>query len=292
MLDRSSVIGLVMGSSLILTAVILQGEVATFISLSSLLIVSGGVLAATMVHFSFDNIRVSFIAFRSLIRAREVDLRTDLELLCMFARRIRINGMLSMDREIEQIEYDFMQNGLQLGIDGFKKESLNQILIAEIKSREAQMATSVRVLEAMAAYSPAFGMIGTVIGLVLMLQNISDPQSLGAGLAVALITTLYGTILSNMFFGPLAGKLEYLSKMDVNRKEMVRIGILSIVDGENPRVMEKRMLIFVEPDQRAEYLRHHESIRSASTFDDRFYEEWTQWQQIEWPQLRTNLELG
>lgn len=281
-----------MGSTLIALAIVMQGELMTFISISSFLIVTGGVVAATMVHFSFDNIRVSFTAFRSLIRAQEVDLRTDLELLCMFARRIRANGMLTMDRDIEQLESDFMRNGLQLAIDGFKKESLNQILIAEIKSRESQMATSVRVLGAMSNYAPAFGMIGTVIGLVLMLQNLSDPQSLGAGLAVALITTLYGTILSNMFFGPLAGKLEYLSKIDVNRKEMVRIGILSIVDGENPRVMEKRMLIFVEPDQRAEYLRHHETIRTASAYDDRFYENWTNWQHIEWHRLRSNLEIG
>ena len=144
----------------------------------------------------------------------------------------------------------------------------------------------------MAEYAPAFGMIGTVIGMILMLQNISDPESLGAGLSVALLTTLYGTIVANMLLGPLAGKLGYLSELDINRKQMFRTGILSIVEGENPRIMEKKMLIHVDPKSRAEYIKYHEGIRISKERDEKFYKLWKEQQNKEWDDLKAILEAG
>jgi chemotaxis protein MotA len=158
--------------------------------------------------------------------------------------------------------------------------------------RERQVEDSINVLESMSNYAPAFGMIGTVVGMVLMLQNISDPTQLGVGLSVALLTTLYGTILANMFFGPLAGKLEYLSELDINRKEMFRTGILSMVDGENPRIMEKKMLIHVDPKSRAEYIKYHEGLRISKERDEKFYKLWIEQQDKGWDDLKRVLETG
>jgi len=144
----------------------------------------------------------------------------------------------------------------------------------------------------MSNYAPAFGMIGTVIGMVLMLQNIEDPQQLGAGLSVALLTTLYGTVLANMVLVPLAGKLEYLSELDNNRKEMFRTGILSMIDGENPRIMEKKMLIHVDPHDRAEYVKYHENMRISKERDEKFYKLWIEQQNNGWEDLKEILETG
>lgn len=144
----------------------------------------------------------------------------------------------------------------------------------------------------MAAYGPAFGMIGTIIGLVLMLQNISDPETLGAGMAVALLTTLYGSMFANMVLGPLAAKLEYLSEIDLNRKSMFRVGILAIVEGENPRIMEKKMLVHIDPHSRAEYVKHHEELKIIKQRDEKFYKLWIDQQDKEWENLKEILKTG
>jgi len=292
MLDRSTILGFIFGFTLIISAIVLQGELGLFISLSSFMIVAGGIVAATMVNYSFDNIRDSFAAVSRLAGAKSVDLRTDMELMSMFSRRVRSEGLLVLDEDIKHIENDFMENSLRLAVDGFKKESLDSIMRDEIKGAERQSEISVNVMYSMADYAPAFGMIGTVIGMVLMLQNIEDPESLGAGLSVALITTLYGTIFANMIFGPLAGKMEYLSELDVNRKNMIRIGILSMVDGENPRIMEKKMLIFLDPASRVEYTRYHEGLRISKERDEKFYKLWIEQQNKEWQDLKRVLETG
>ena len=194
-----------MGAALVILAIVTQGSLIIFISVSSALIIGGGIISATMVNYSFENIKVSFSTIISMMSAKEVDLRTDMELVSMFARRVRTGGLLVLDGDIQHVEDAYLKNGLQLAVDGFKKESLDSILRDEIKSRERQVETSINVMYSMAESAPAFGMIGTVIGMILMLQNISDPEALGAGLSVALLTTLYGAIVANMVMGPLAG---------------------------------------------------------------------------------------
>jgi len=210
----------------------------------------------------------------------------------MFARRVRKNGILVLDSDLKHLKDEYLKNGLQLAVDGFTEDTLDSILKDEIESREKQVELSIMLLNSMANYAPAFGMIGTVVGMVLMLQNISDPESLGAGLSVALITTLYGSILANMVFGPLAGKLEYLSELDRNRKEMFRIGIISILEGINPRIMEKKMLIYIDPKNRAEYIKHHEELSILKKRDEKFYKLWIEQQDKEWESLKEVLATG
>ncbi|MDR8394248.1 MotA/TolQ/ExbB proton channel family protein [Aliifodinibius sp. S!AR15-10] len=292
MLDRSTVIGLLFGFTLILVAIVTQGNLLVFASLSSLLIVVGGIVAATMVNYSLKNIKNSFTTISSLMGVKSVDLRTDMELMSMFARRVRSEGLLVLEGDIEHIKDPYLRNGLQFAVDGFKQESLASILQNEIQSRKRQVEISIKVLQSMSNYAPAFGMIGTIIGMVLMLQNVSDPESLGSGLSVALLTTLYGTIFSNMLFGPLAGKLDYLSKLDLNRKEMFRVGIMSMMEKENPRIMEKKMLIYINPKDRAEYIKHHEELTIKRQRDQKLYSQWIEQQNNEWETLKKVLEPG
>jgi len=245
-----------------------------------------------MINYSLENIKDSFQTITRMMGSQEVDLRTDMELLSLFSRRVRTEGLLVLDSDIKHVENQFLKNALQLAVDGFKKESLDSILRDEIKSSERQTEVSVNVMMSMSNYAPAFGMIGTVIGMVLMLQNIQDPEQLGAGLSVALLTTLYGTVLANMLLVPLAGKLEYLSELDNNRKEMFRTGILSMIDGENPRIMEKKMLIHVDPHDRAEYVKYHENMRISKERDEKFYKLWIEQQNNGWDDLKEILETG
>ncbi len=292
MLDKSSMIGLVLGIVLVLGAILPKANILIFIDVPSFIIVAGGLFASTMVSFDLDKIKGSFQLMVRLMKDADADLRTDMEVITLFARRVRTGGLLVLDEDIKHLKDEYLKNGLQLAVDGFKTESLNSILSDEITSEEEISYTAINVLNAMSNFAPAFGMIGTVIGMVLMLQNLSDPEALGAGIAVALLTTLYGSMLSNMLFAPLAGKVTYLAEKDLNRKKMFRVAILSMVEGENPRIMEKKMLIYIEPAERAEYVKHHEGLKIMKARDEKLYKLWKEQQGKEWENLKKILEPG
>lgn len=292
MLDKSSMIGLVLGIVLVLGAILPKASILIFIDIPSFIIVAGGLFASTMVSFDFNKIKGSFGLMTRLMKDSGADLRTDMEVITLFARRVRTGGLLVLDEDIKHLNDEYLRNGLQLAVDGFKTESLNSILSDEITSEEEISFTAINVLTAMSNFAPAFGMIGTVIGMVLMLQNLSDPEALGAGIAVALLTTLYGSMLSNMLFAPLAGKVTYLAEKDLNRKKMFRVAILSMVEGENPRIMEKKMLIYIEPAERAEYVKHHEGLKIMKARDEKLYKLWKEQQGKEWENLKKILEPG
>lgn len=168
MLDKSSIIGLLAGSSLVILAIITQGSLVPFISVASFIIVGGGVIASTMVNYSFTDIRESFPTITGMIRAQDVDLRTDIELLNLFAKRARRDGLLALEGDVSDVDDSFLRNGLQLAIDGVKKENLEEILGDQIQAAKGRIEMTVNLLYSMASYAPAFGMVGTVIGMILM----------------------------------------------------------------------------------------------------------------------------
>ncbi|HCD52388.1 MAG TPA: motility protein A [Balneolaceae bacterium] len=292
MLDKSSLIGFILGFTLIIGSILMEGSLVVFVSVSSFILVVGGLLAATMINYSFKTIKISWETLLHLMKSAGTDMRTDMEVINLFARRVRTNGLLILDEDVQHLNDEYLKSGLQLAIDGFKTEALERILSDEIQSQERQGDVMINVMLSMSNYAPAFGMIGTVIGMVLMLQNISDPESLTAGIAVALLTTLYGSVFSNMILTPLAGKLEYLNEKDINRKQMFRVAILSIVEGENPRIMEKKMLVYIDPKDRAEYIKHHEELKIIKKRDEKFYKLWKEQQNQEWENLKKILEPG
>ncbi len=271
-MDKSTIIGLVGGFTLVIGAILFQGELGLFLSLSSLIIVGGGVISSSFVNYSIEDVKDTFSLLFETLSARRNDLRTDIELMNMFARKARREGLLRLEDDIRQVDNDFLKNGLQLAVDGTEKDTLITIMRDQLESSRRNLNKSVSVLGSMAEYSPAFGMIGTVIGLILMLQNIQDPESLGAGLAVALLTTLYGTVFANMIFNPLAGKLDHLGDKKIIRNRMFMSALISIVDEENPRLMENKMLNYVSPDERAEYREYYQEQSFNKAREEKLYQ--------------------
>lgn len=288
-MERSTVIGLAAGFGLIAIAILVQGGLTSFISIESLLIVVGGVLAATMVNYSIEDMITAQEAVRAVMNKNEVDLTNDIELLTMFSRRARRQGLLTLDDDVRYVEDEYLKNGLELTIDGIPEENLINILDDEIKSLERRHDTSINVLDSMGTYSPAFGMIGTLIGLILMLRNLENPEGIGPGLAIALITTFYGTILANLVFVPLSGKLQKFSKKEKNEKEMLKTGILSLANGENPRIMEKKMLSFVDPEDRARYIRLHGDRGYSQKQEQQMYNHWISEQKEKWENVVSSI---
>ncbi|MEX0779602.1 MAG: MotA/TolQ/ExbB proton channel family protein [Balneolales bacterium] len=291
-MDKSTIFGLLSALVVVFMAIATQGSLWVFLSLSSFLIVIGGVFSVTIVNFSYTEVIKTFESVYENLRNSKVDLRTDIELINMFARKARRDGMLALEDDLHKIDDSFLRNGLLSVMDGLKKETLLNILNDQLENAERVMERGIRVLGSMADYSPAFGMMGTVIGLVLMLQNIEDPESLGHGLAIALLTTLYGTLLANIFFLPLSGKLDTMSEKHLTRKRMFKSAIVSIIEEENPRIMEDKMLIYLVPAERAAYLAYYDKETFDKAREERLYENWDQYQNKSWQHLVENMAIG
>jgi chemotaxis protein MotA len=163
---------------------------------------------------------------------------------------VRKDGILAMENKMEEFEDPFMRKAVQMAIDGQEPSTIDDILYSEVEKISERHALGAEIFFIMGGFAPAFGMIGTLVGLVLMLQNMEDPSTIGPAMSVALITTFYGALLANIFFIPMAGKLKTLSKREILLYEIVISGVQSLVAGENPRVMEQRLLGFLSPKDR------------------------------------------
>lgn len=166
--------------------------------------------------------------------------------------KARKEGLLALEGEINGTRDGFFAKGLQLVVDGVAPESIEEILNTEIDSLRDRHRQGAEIFTSMGTFAPAMGLIGTLIGLVQMLANMSDPSTIGPAMAVALITTFYGAILANVVFLPIAGKLRLRSTEEVQVREIVAEGILSISNGVNPRIVEQRLQAYLPPKDRAE----------------------------------------
>jgi chemotaxis protein MotA len=166
------------------------------------------------------------------------------------SEQARREGILSLENGLFQINDEFFRRGLQLAVDGTDPAIIRALLESELDQIEQRHHKGSQVLEDLAAIAPAFGMIGTLIGLVLMLANMSDPDTIGPAMAVALITTFYGALIANLFCLPLAIKLRGYSAKEIQAKTMIMEGVMALQSGENPRLMEWKMLTYLAPDDR------------------------------------------
>jgi len=249
-MDITTIIGSLLGISLIVIAIVTEGSLLTFWSYSSLLVVLGGIIAATLINYPLAQIisvmKVVRIAFKGE-QEKPIEL---IEKLIAMAQKARREGLLALDNDIEDIEDEFLKKGIQLIVDGTDPELVRSIMETEIEMMEERHKTGAGIFDAMGASAPAFGMLGTLIGLILMLKEIDNPEALGPGMALALITTFYGSILANLVFIPIAGKLKLRSREEALNKEIMIEGILSIQAGENPRIVAEKMKAFLNPQDK------------------------------------------
>jgi len=249
-MDLGTIIGIVLSFGLVLSAILTGSSLIIFISVPSLLIVVGGTIGAGLVNYPMNYIIgvigvIKNTFFSSLEAPSEV-----IERFKDYANRARREGILSLEPLIKEIDDDYMRKGLQLTVDGLEPQTIQEILETEIAYLGERHSTGADVVAALGTLAPAMGMIGTVIGLVQMLQTMSDPSSIGPAMAVALLTTLYGAIFANLVFNPMAGKLKARSKEELLLREMIMEGILSISKGENPRIIEEKLNSFLPPKDR------------------------------------------
>ncbi|BBD09405.1 motility protein A [Desulfovibrio ferrophilus] len=249
-MDLATVIGLVLSLGLVAAAIVTGGSPVVFISVPSLLIVVGGTIGATMVNYPLDKILGTVGVLKKTFFSSLESPADIIEKFMDYANRARREGILSLEPVIKQLDDFYLRKGLQLTVDGLEPQTIQEILETEIAYLEARHEVGAEISATLGMFAPAMGMIGTVIGLVQMLQTMDDPSSIGPAMAVALITTFYGAVLANLVFNPMAGKLKTRSKEEVLLKEMVMQGILSISKGENPRIIEEKLSSFLPPRDR------------------------------------------
>ncbi len=249
-MDLSTLIGIIAGFVLIITAMATGGGAGMFFNIPSLMITIGGMLAATLITFPLQDVIGVFAVVKKAFLHREEKPGSMIQLIVGFAETARREGILSLEQKAEAVDDDFLKNGIRLAVDGTEPELIRDIMRTELDYLMERHKLGQAIFEAMGAYAPAFGMIGTLIGLIQMLRSLEDPSSIGLGMATALITTFYGALAANLVFLPLAGKLKNRSSGEVLLKELSIEGILSIQSGDNPRIVESKLMSFVAPKLR------------------------------------------
>jgi len=250
-MDLATITGILLGVFLIFFSILQSGQLTSFINIGSIMIVFGGTIGATLINFPLsDVLSVIGVIKKGFLNKPPVPTE-NIKMLVEFAEVARREGILALEDRIKGIEDPFLKEGIQLAVDGTEPDLMRTILDTEIKSLQSRHELGANIMKTMGTYAPAYGMIGTVVGLILMLGTMSDPSTIGPSMAVALITTFYGAVLANLIFLPLAGKLETISSQEVMVKELVLEGVLSIQSGDNPRIVEQKLVSFIPPKKRA-----------------------------------------
>ncbi|MDY0291854.1 MAG: motility protein A [Desulfuromonadaceae bacterium] len=249
-MDLSTILGVIAAFGLMIAAIMTGGSLFLFIDPAAIMIVGGGTLGSTLVHYPFKELFRAVAIAKKTLFVKEQSPTDIISQLIEFATKARKEGILSLQSVMSQIDDPFFLKGLQMAVDGQEPESLKQMLEHEIYYIQERHESGAEIFANMAAYAPAIGMVGTLIGLVQMLQTMDDPATIGPAMAVALLTTFYGAVAANVLFNPMSGKLRYRSASEVLCKIIIAEGMSSILAGENPRIMEQRLHAFVAPSMR------------------------------------------
>ena len=249
-MDIGTIIGLAAAFGLVGWSILAGGNLAGFLNLPAAAIVLGGTFGSLLVHFPISRILGLFHILRKTLVFIQPEPDAIIGKMVKYAERARREGMLALEDDSETEEDDFLRKGLRLAVDGTDPQLLEKILHTDLQQIENRHFEGAKILAAGGAFAPAFGMIGTLIGLVSMLSTLSDPAQIGAGMATALVTTFYGAVLANALFLPLAGKLETRSREEILNKEMVIDGIMAIQSGDSPRIVEEKLKSFLSPTMR------------------------------------------
>jgi chemotaxis protein MotA len=249
-MDLGSVGGFVVASLLIVVLGIGPGNIPMFIDPPSMAIVLGGTFSAIFIMYPPSKVKTIVGVLRNAIFPQSIDFVVVVKMVVSFAEQARREGILALEARLQEIDDEFLKKGIQLAVDGTEPELIKDILETEIGFIEDRHKVNYGMFDGIAALGPAYGMIGTLVGLVLMLANMSDPSAIGPAMAIALLTTFYGSLLANLIGLPFATKLKYYSDQEILLKTMMLEGIMSLQAGENPRIVEWKLSAFIDPTTR------------------------------------------
>ena len=251
-MDLASIIGVISGVGFTVACILLGSSLMLFWNLPSVMIVVGGTIAAAMIAYPLKE----FLGvFKTVLKVFVFKIDKPEELiqsLVEISNKARKGGLLSIEADISETKDPYLQSALQMTVDGVKTSDIAAVMQKkmELTAREHKLGYS--VLSSMGGYAPAFGMVGTLIGLVQMLANLDDPSSIGPKMAVAMITTFYGALMANLLFLPMADKLKLRSEEEIMNMTLLYEGVVSIREGEHPRLMEDKLNVYLSSGAKKE----------------------------------------
>ena len=250
-MDLATVIGLALAMGLLFFSMLSGGtSIVLFVDVPSLFMVAGGTIGVTLVNFPMKEAKLIVpVAMRSVLFSLPTS-EEMIERIISYANLARKEGLLALENKLQEVDDRFFAKGVQLVIDGFAADTVRDILELDADWERQRHANGKKMFEQMGSFAPAFGMIGTLVGLVKMLANLSDPSMIGAGMAVALLTTLYGAVFANIFFLPISGKLGQRANEEAALRELMIEGIVAIQSGEKPQLIKEKLKGFLAPAAR------------------------------------------
>ncbi len=257
--DILTIAGVIFGLGLVVWAILMDGSLGAFVNYPGLMITMGGSFGAMLVNFQMDQVRQVMKITKQVFFDKQQDITSLSRLFVLLAQKARREGLLALEDELEEIEEPFLRNGIQMVIDGFEPDSIRDIMETEINSLVQRHQMGQNLYRTWGALTPAFGMIGTLIGLVQMLSSLDNPDAIGPGMAVALLTTFYGVLAANLVFNPIAGKLAIRSEAEVSRNEAIIDAVLALQAGVNPRILQEKLKAYMPPSDR-EFIEERRSM--------------------------------
>lgn len=249
-MDPTVFIGIIVGISLIMHAIGLETGLRLFYHPDSILIVLGGTLGATIVHFPLSQLVKLGPRLSKIFSVKRMNYYRDIENMVKIGATLKKEGPMALNNILNTIQDHFLKNAFQLLIDRVPVSELESILGENIEYMKNRHNQGIRFFDQMAKYAPGFGLLGTLIGLIMMLANLDDPKTLGPSMSVALVTTFYGVLLSNLIFLPLAGRLRISSTEEIIQKKMILEGVLSIAREESSYLIREKMAMLLPEKER------------------------------------------
>lgn len=252
-MDISTIVGVLFGVLIMVAAIVLGGApFSIFIDYPAILCVFGGATCSVMICYPFRTIMLLPFAVVKTVLVKSPNTQQIIEQIVSLAQIARRDGLLALENHIEAVPNTFIRLGVQMAIDGTKPDVIEDVLNTEIQAISSRHSLCKGVMDQLGKYAPAFGMIGTMLGLVMMLTKMSDPSAIGSGMAVALLTTLYGAVLANLFCLPMSEKLGFYNREEIKSLELIVKGVMAIQSGENPRVIEQKLRAVLHPNLRTQ----------------------------------------
>ena len=245
-MDLISIFGIIIGISAILLGQVLEGgHISSLLQITAFLIVIGGTVGAVMLQSTVSQFTAGLKLLGWVFSPPELDEKRVIRDVIHWSQIARKNGLLALEDNVGGVKDPFTKKGLQMLVDGAEPDILRAALDLEITAYENQKKQAAKIWEAAGGYAPTIGIIGAVLGLIHVMENLSDPSKLGSGIAVAFVATVYGVGSANLFFLPVANKLKTLIAARVVAKDMMVEGLISICNGENPRIIESKLQGFI-----------------------------------------------
>ena len=250
-MDIATILGLCSGVGIVLFTIYLGSGLSAFFDVPAFIIVFGGTITATFTSYPLSKVLGLVSIAKKTLLYKMPSPENEIRRIVGFAQIARKDGLLALEDKLESLNEPLLHKGIQLVIDGTPPEVLRSILTIDVATMGERHAEGKTILEGMGSFAPAFGLIGTLIGLVQMLGNLKDPSAIGEGMAVAMLGTFYGATLANMVFLPAANKLGARHKQEALLKDLLVEGVLAIQAGDNPRTIEEKLKSFLSPNSRA-----------------------------------------